>query len=246
MISRTALFAMLRVDGKRLARDQFMLGMFGYLFGLCIAMRFAIPWATAEVAERFSFDLVPYYPIIAAYLGMLNGAMLVGILSGFLLLETREDRTIRALLVTPVPWSSYVGTQIVVMWLLSLVFMLVQVWLIGVGYPSLGPLFASALLVAPFGPMAALFMASFADNRVEAFAQAKFVSTAALVPVIAWFLPEPWQHLAGVIAPYWGVRAFWAAEAGDPNWALWLLPGVLVSAIWLWALIRVFGRAARR
>ncbi len=246
MSDRTVFWAMLRVDAKRLSRDQFMLGMLGYLVGICIVIRFVIPWISVESVARWGVDITPYYPVLTGYLGMLNGAMLVGILSGFLLLETREERTIRALLVTPVPWSTYVGFNIAVMLVLAVVFMLAQSWIIGVGYPSFGPMIASALLVAPFAPIAALFLATFADNRVEAFAQAKFVSTAALVPVVAWFLPEPWQHLAGVIPPYWGLRAFWAAQAGEPGWALWLLPGVLVSAIWLWLLGRAFGRAARR
>ena len=226
----SATWAILATDGKRILRDRFLVGMALYILSISVLMRWGIRWFTSEVQARWAFDLIPYYPLVTSYLAVLLGAVLIGIMGGFLMLETREERLIHALVVSPMPMPRYLSVMSAAMIVVASLVGLVQALIIGVGLPPLPQLVATVVLVAPWAPVTALYLASFSDNRVEAFAQAKFIGTAALVVAGSWFVPEPWQWIAGIVPPYWGVKAYWVAEAGGAGWALWLLPGVAVSA----------------
>ena len=103
MVSRTAIGGILRADALRLVRDQFLLGMCAYIIGVAVMLRFAMPWITGELAERTAFDLVPWYPLISSHFVVGLAVLMAGIIGGLLLMEGRESRTVKALLVTPVP-----------------------------------------------------------------------------------------------------------------------------------------------
>jgi fluoroquinolone transport system permease protein len=240
-----AITAIVAADGRRMARDRLLKGMSLYIFLISVLMRWGVPWFTSEVQTRWSFDLMPYYPLVTSYLAVLLGAVMVGVIGGFLMLETREEGTIRALMVSPLSTGHYLGVMSIGMTAAAVVVSLVQALIIGVGLPPLFHLLVSTLFIAPTAPITAFFLASFSDNRVEAFVQAKIVSVAALVAAGAWFVPEPWQFVAGIIPPYWGVKAYWIAAAGGSDWALWLAPGLVTSVLWLWVLGRRFRAVAR-
>ncbi len=242
----TAIRAILITDAKRMLRDRFLNGLALYIFMISVLMRWGVPWFTRQVQTRWEFDLVPYYPLLTSYLAILLGAVMIGIVGGFLMLETREEGTIRALLVSPLSPTLYLAVMACVMMVVAVVVSLVLALIIGAGLPPFLPLFASALLVSPMAPVTAFFLASFADNRVEAFVQAKLVSTVGVIAAGAWFVPEPWQFLAGFVPPYWGVKAYWVAAAGGSGWAWWLVPGLVVSAAWLWMLGGRLRTVARR
>ena len=48
-----------------------------------------------------------------------------------------------------------------------------------------------------------------------------------------------------IYPPYWAFKAFWVAESGG-DWMLWVLGGLITSAIWIGVLRRVFLGVARR
>ena len=104
----------------------------------------------------------------------------------------------------------------------------------------------ASLAGAPAALMMALFVAAMANNKVEAFAYMKFCGVAPLVPTGAFFLRELWQWLAAVYPPYWASKAYWVAESGGSSWPLWVLGGLITSAVWVAVLGRVFLKAARK
>jgi fluoroquinolone transport system permease protein len=211
-----------------------------------VLMGGGIPWLTRGVQTRWSFDLVPYHPLLTSYLAVILGAVMIGFIGGFLMLESREEGTIRALMVAPLAMGHYLAVLAMGLMGAATVLGLVQALIIGVGIPPLPQLFVSTLLVAPLAPLTAFFLASFADNRVEAFVQGKLVSFAGVVVAGAWFVPEPWQFLVGIFPPYWGAKAYWVAEAGGSAWGVSLVAGVVTSVVWLWVLGRHFHTVARR
>lgn len=244
--SLTAAKGMLRVDGLRLLRDRFLLGMIVYIVGIAIAIRLALPWVTDELRARVGFDLGPWYPLLTSHFVVGLAGLLAGILGGFLLLESREDRTIKALLVTPTPLASYLvvlGSAVLVM---STALALVQGVIVGVALPPWPALVGASVAAAPAALIFALVIAALADNKTEAFAIMKICAVAPLVPSGSYFLAEPWQWLAAVYPPYWAAKAYWVAQAGEGPWLPWVLGGLLVSAVWVGLLARLFVRAARR
>ena len=117
--SSTALRGILKTDALRMVRDRFLIGISLYILFVFAVMRFVIPLVTEAVAESWDFDLTPYHPLIVSHFVVQLAPLIPGIIGGFLLLESREEGTVKALLVAPVPLPIYIATASVVMCITS-------------------------------------------------------------------------------------------------------------------------------
>lgn len=111
------------------------------------------------------------------------------------------------------------------------------------------PLWQLALLAAGASlaaPITALYFATFAENKVQGLALAKFASAAGSLIPLAWFTPEPFQFLLGLFPPYWVSKAYWLALAGNPLWPAALALGVVLQAALIAALTRRFSKVIYR
>jgi fluoroquinolone transport system permease protein len=110
------------------------------------------------------------------------------------------------------------------------------------------PLLAVLLLAAVETPVMSLFLADFAENKVQGFALVKGLGAVLLAPVVAAFVDLPWQLLAGIVPSYWPLRAYWSAASPGTRLEFWLFLGVgfayhLLLLVWL---LRRFERVLRR
>ena len=64
------------------------------------------PLFTDMLADRYQFDLVPYYPLILTAFLLLTSIIIVGGLAAFLVLDEIDAGTLTVLRVTPVPLST--------------------------------------------------------------------------------------------------------------------------------------------
>ena len=245
MFSTSAVWGVLRADGLRVVRDRFLVGIAVYILTLAVVMRWAIPWVGDELAKRWEFDLTPYYPLLVSHMVIQLAPFLFGIVGGFLLLESREERTLQAIMVSPFPLTVYLSVIGCVALVGATVLTLLETAIIGLARPPWMALFAAGAVGAVAGPALAVFVAAFAHNKVEAFAYMKFCGAAPLVASAAFFIPEPWQWLATIYPPYWASKAYWAAEAGATTWTLWVALGLVTSIIWLGLLVRHFLRVTQ-
>lgn len=236
MLARS-LPATLRADFRRVLRDRFLVGASAYILACAVATRWIAPWLQSELMASSGFDVGPYLPLGVSYFVVVNASVFTGLVGGFLLLETREENTVQALLVTQTPLVVPVGALGLVVFLAGAATTTVLASVVGVGVPPFVSVIASALVGAPTGVVMMLGLATAASNKVEAFAVMKLTALLGMVPVGAYFLPEPWQLVAGVAPPYWGCKIWWAAASGEP-WGWAFAPGVLVSATWIVLLVR--------
>jgi fluoroquinolone transport system permease protein len=246
MPSATAVRGMLRTDTLRLRRDRFLIGVSVYIFAITVGMRWLLPVITTDLASDRDFDLTPYHPLLVSYFIVHLAPLIPGIIGGFLLLESREDGTVKALLVSPNPLSSYVSVVCVVMFVTSVTLTVAQGAIIALALPPWPALIAVSLAAAPWAPMFALLVAAAANNRVQAFAYMKLFGLGPLLVTGAYFLPAPWQWLAAIYPPYFASKAYWVAEAGGSSWPVWVFGGLVSSAVWFGVLQRRFLRAARK
>jgi fluoroquinolone transport system permease protein len=246
MPSTIAVRGMLRTDALRVSRDRFLIGITLYILAVTAAMRWLIPSLTIDIAAEWRFNLTPYHPLLISYFIVQLAPMVPGIIGGFLLLESREDGTVKALLVSPNPLTGYIAIVCVVMFVSAMMLTVVQATIIGVALPPLPALIAVGLAAASGAPMFALLIAALANNKVQAFAYMKVFGLGPLLVTLAYFLPEPWQWSAAIYPPYFASKAYWVAEAGGGEWPLWILGGLASSVIWIGVLQRLFLRAAQK
>ncbi|MEM7679071.1 MAG: hypothetical protein AAF449_24095 [Myxococcota bacterium] len=232
--------AQLNADVCRVVRDRFLVGLLVYILVMSFVLRWMLPW----LASRFStVPLVDYYPLITGYVVVTAGAVICGVVGGLLLLETKEEGTIHALRVSPMPVERLLWLEASFIFAVTIGVIFVQAVIVGVGRPSAGPLVAVSAAASAFSPVVAVGVAALSRDKVEAFAWMKIMGLLALLSAAAWFVPEPWQWLAAVIPPYPPAKAWWLANAGDDRWILWAVVTPIVNGIALAALMHRWKKA---
>ena len=103
---------------------------------------------------------------------------------------------------------------------------------------DLGGQLLAGVAGAPFAPAFSLFLAAFANNKVQGFALMKASGVINWPPIIAWFITSKWQFAFGLVPTYWPVKFYWTLEAGSPAAAMYLAIGTL----YLGLVVILFGR----
>jgi fluoroquinolone transport system permease protein len=246
MQTSQAVRTLTRNDTKLVTRDSFLIMMALYAFGLAVILRFVVPWLTNTLAENYAFDLVPYYPMITGFLIVTIGPQLAGTVFGYLLLDEKDGDTLKALMVTPLSLDTFLSYRVVIAWVFGFIIALGTFLIIDLVHIPLYQTVLIAAVAALYAPIAALFYATIAKNKVEAFALLKITGMLAFIPIAAWFVNEPWQYLFGLFPPYWATKALWVAAEGGSTWWLFLLVGLVTSLAVIWWLVRRFNETAHK
>lgn len=226
------------VDLKNIQRDALLLWVPLLPLLLGLALRYIAPALGAMLARETDFDLTTLYPLLMSGF-LMTTPIVVGMVIGFLLLDERDDQTLTALLVTPLPVTGYLAYRLLAPAVVGFVMSLVAFPIAGLVTLPLGELIAIAAVGALVAPMMALFLAAFAENKVAGFALVKFANLIILVPSIAFFVQSDWQVLAGIVPTYWAMKALWVALDGGSAWP-YLAAGLVVNLLALWLLVRRF------
>jgi fluoroquinolone transport system permease protein len=238
--------ALVAIDTYSVMRDPMLrwICIVAPLLGLLL--RYAAPPAAAALDHRFGLDLIPYYGLIMSFLPIAVAAM-VGTVTGFLLLDQRDDQTITALLVTPLSLTRYLAYRLLVQMLLCVVLSCVALALAGLSATTPLQVLVSSVSAAPLAPIYAIFLGSFANNKVQGFALIKALGIIIVPCVAAYFVAQPWQSAFGLVPHYWPLKVYWLFDRGAP-WpaAAHAMGGLIVHTMFFAALSRRFAAVLRR
>jgi len=228
------------IDTRNVRRDSLLAWMAAMPFFFIFIFRFGVPWARDSLLAQFSFDIAPFYILLMSYAFVVGMPLLFGVVIGFLLLDERDDGTLIALQVTPMSLNSYLVYRVTLPMILSVVLTMVTFPLAKlVTFPT-GYLLLVTLLSAPLAPIFALFLASFAANKVQGFAIMKASGTVQVLPMVAYFIQSNWHLAFGIIPTYWPAKLYWVLDAGEPGAWFYFLGGVVFQAALLVLLLRRF------
>jgi fluoroquinolone transport system permease protein len=234
------------VDARSIGRDSLLAWMAVVPLLLGLLVRWLLPQVDAFLFERFGLDFVGYHHLVASYFFILLVPMTVGLVVGFLLLDERDDQTLSALLVTPLTTRAYLLYRLGLPVLLGTGMTAAAIAIAGLVTVGWLPLALVLLLAAVETPVMSLFLAAFAENKVQGFALVKGLGAVLLAPVVAWFVDMPWQLLAGVVPSYWPIRAYWSAASPGPDFWIYLAVGFAYHGLLLVWLLRRFEAFLRR
>ena len=241
--SASALGALLAADLRNIRRDTLLRFLLAYPLVTGILLRYLIPFA--EQGLRSTYDIRPHYPLLVPFFGMITMPAMAGLVIGLLLLDERDEGTMTALQVTPLPMRAYLGYRMLLPTLWSIAAIFIMVPLMGIGSVGARSLLAIGVVGALLAPIFALIFIAFAANKVQGLALSKGISVLLSGPFIAWFVPAPWQYLFGIFPSYWPMKAYWAETAGGNMWP-WLAGGVVVAALYIVPLLMRFNRTLYR
>lgn len=246
MQSLKTLRALGTVDALSLSRDSLLRGMIILPLGLAIAARWLFPPVVERSGTVLPFDLESLYPQLMSYVLLVLAPVICGAVVGFMLLDQRDDNTLTALEVTPLPLTSYLAYRLSLPVGLSFLMTLIALPLSGLLPVGMLDLLILALAAAPLAPMTALFLGAFAANKVQGFALQKALSVFFIAPFLGSLLPVPLNMLLGLLPTYWPAALLWEIqETGVFHW-ITLLVGLVYQVVLLVLLLRRFQRVMYR
>jgi fluoroquinolone transport system permease protein len=209
------------IDLREISRDSLLRWLLGSALMTGVVLRFGVPPLITWLAERHDFDLLPHLPLVMSSV-LLMLPMIVGTIVGFLLLDERDDQTLTALQVTPLPLPTYLAYRLAMPVLTSVLLTVVVFEIAGIGTVGTGWTLIAAAAAAPLAPLFALYLAGFAHNKVQGFALTKSNGFLTIAPLVAWFIDAPYEYLCGIVPTYWSVKLYWQMTEGVLNWWLFL------------------------
>jgi fluoroquinolone transport system permease protein len=241
MTNIRSLRALGAMDADSLLADPLLRWMAVLPLAIALAVRFILPLASVKVGELAGVDLAWLEPLLAAYAVAGMAPLLAGTVVGLLLLDQRDDRTLLALRVTPLPLWAYLAYRLAAPTVVAAAITLAAFAVAGGLGLTVGGVLLAALAATPLAPVSALALAALARNKVEGLALMKAASVLLAAPLAGLFLPPAGQAALTILPTTLVARAVWAIQAGESPWssiaAGWVLCALL-AALLLWRLRR--------
>ena len=241
MRAQALLRALTGTELRNVRRDS----MLSWLAAFPILTALLLGWLVPLTDANLEVDLRPYYLLIMSVHAVLAAPVLIGFIVGMLLLDERDDGTLQAIRVTPLPMSRYLA------WKLCLpVAVTTVLTLVGIRLADLIPFqfnyAAPALVGALWAPLLALAMVTFAKNKLQGFVLMRVLNLLILIPIAAWFLEAHWDPLLMVFPAFWPLKAFQLAARGESYLPHCVIGAIYYAALTVWLYRRcrqVLGRA---
>lgn len=199
------------------------------------------PRFTDLLAQRYDFDLVPYYPLILTAFLLLTSIVIVGGLAAFLVLDEIDAGTLAALRVTPLPLSGFFVYRAATVVVVTAAYVVGTMSFSGILAPGAAPaLIPIGLLAGLSAVVTLLLIVTMADNKIQGLAALRGLGMLiAGLPCLPWFIHSDWALVFGVLPPYWAAKVFWLASGHDTWWP-YLLGGFAYNLAIAWLLFRRF------
>ena len=222
----------LKNDLRQIMRDPIMFAMLIAPLLMIILFKLAIILLSPFLLNRFGFDLSPYLEYVLVFVVMMGGALL-GIVTGFMMIDERDGNISELMSVTPLGREGYLFNRLLFAAVTSFLYSILGYYVLGIAeLPIIAVLFAS-LLSANYSIIIGLLIFSFADDKVKGLTFAKAINALSLfaytdllslkwLTVLSWFFP-----------PYW-ITQIVRFPHSFPNYGL----ALLVNLGWLVLLIR--------
>ena len=207
---------LLRADARNIWRDPLMLLVLCVPVMMWGAAAFLLPWADQQLAAYISgFQLAFHTPFIVSVV-LLMTPLMVGLASGFLLLDEKDEGILGYMDITPVRKTGYLLYRLTLPVGASLLLsILLATGLLADFHVQWGYLLLSILMITLMAAVLAMFLASFSDNKVEGMAYAKVSSLLMLGPFLVYlFQDHSWTMLLYIIPLTWGTQSIMAAIDG--------------------------------
>lgn len=231
--SARALAAFARNDIRGTYRDPLLVMLVVAPVIWTTAVAVLTPMATEMLAERYAFDLVPYYPLVLTAFLLLTSIIIAGGLAAFLVLDEVDAGTLTALRVTPVRLWTFLLYRAATVLLVTVVYVVATISLSGLAEPGVIPALLPIGLGAGLSAVVTLLLiVSFAGNKIQGIAMVRALGMLiAGLPCLPWFIDSAWNLAFGVLPPYWAAKAFWVACAHGTWWPYLLVGGIYNVAV---------------
>ncbi|QMS84751.1 ABC transporter permease [Candidatus Xianfuyuplasma coldseepsis] len=149
----------------------------------------------------------PAWGNMVAMLLVIMTSYVFGAVTGFTLLDDKDDKVLMSLKITPISTKMYVFVKILIGYIFGFIATLIIVFATGfLSDAGLGMILLISVIASLQAPFLALVVNSFAQNKVEGFVIMKATGMTLILPAVAFFLTD-WKEFFLIIAPgFWPAR----------------------------------------
>jgi fluoroquinolone transport system permease protein len=198
ILSPARLVRLVAADAMNIARDPMLI--VATLMSITPAIAYVLAKEQMDAAASAAWGIEAISRFVAP-VALVLPAFLIGWVTGFLLLEDRDEGMLAALDITPIGKAGFLGYRVGVTAFITFGLTLLSAAMI---VPELSPWsrLLITVLVAAEAVIAAVTLAAFARNKVEGLALTKLINIAAVTALIA-AIPSPLRFIGGIIPTYW-------------------------------------------
>ncbi len=227
------------MDIKTIWRENFIVIGLCLPFLFAVLLRYIVPFIESRIGLVHA--LSGYYPSMIGLFVLVMPPFMIGLAGAFLMLDDYDQGALRAISVTPVSVPYYITYRLGLLAVLAFFATLISIPLTGLieFKISILPL---VLMTSMFVPLLALFIADFANNKVEGFAVMKASGFFLMAPMAANFIDSAWKYAFGIFPTFWSTHGFVLAVDGDPLVWVYIIIGFAVQGLTLLLLVKKFER----
>jgi len=220
-----------RNDLRQILRDPIM-GILLFAPLLMITLfKLIIHFGTPLLIQKLNFDLSPYYPyILSGILAMIAGLM--GIVTGFVMIDERDGSISELLSVTPMGKSGYLINRLSFAAIPVPLYSLICIYVLGLVKMPLITVVILSLILSVYSAVIGLLIYIGADDKVKGLTYAKGLNSIAIFAFTDLFSLKWLIILSYTFPPYWITQII-----KEPILFKNLMIAFIVTTLWLCVLI---------
>lgn len=195
---------------KKWVRDPMMRFMLYYPLAFGLVGRFVLPWA----AETGGFSMEQFGDVALVVLALMTPHVF-GALTGFSILDDRDDHILTSIHVTPLSIHQFLSFRLVLVTAMCFAASVFVLWFSDIGGIAPADILAVALLVSLAAPMTGVLINALADNKVQGFAVMKGFGIVVIFPIAALFFPDVRELWFSFAPGFWPAKAISSLIRGE-------------------------------
>ncbi|WP_416150735.1 hypothetical protein ACM26V_07145 [Salipaludibacillus sp. HK11] len=228
----------IRGDAMNILRDPLMQLIMFVPVLMVLLVLFGIPYLDEIITDYTAFRVTAHSEVISA-LVILMTPMMVSMVTGFLLLDEKDEGIISYMGITPLGKNGYLQYRMSMPGLLAcLISLIIAVVLLFGNSINWFYLFFSIAMASLISPLLTMYLATLAKNKVEGMAYAKLISLLMVAPLISYLSDSPWTIITYLIPITWGAEAIYAGITNSTfgaitNWWLLIIGGLVIHSFFI-------------
>jgi fluoroquinolone transport system permease protein len=130
-----------------------------------------------------------------------------GAMSGFSLLDDRDDQVFASIAISPLSLKLYIWFKVLFVYVLAVLAGFFMIWFTRAFYMAPGEILLISALSAMQVPIAAFLINAYANNKVEGFVTMKATGFLLLFPVGGFFFLDTREWLFALAPAHWATKA---------------------------------------
>lgn len=184
-------------DFKLIFRDPSLRAFLLLPVALYAVVLFLLPF----IMDKYEF-LTPYLSLFIA-VAVIENTQMFSFISSMIWIEEKETDVAKVYGILPVSKTTFMLFRLLIPYLITTLLNLVLLLIQPFFNLPLDKIIGISMLAALIVPIYALGINSLVKNRMEGMVYVKVFNLIVLLPLIAFFIPDSFQHLLGIFPTYW-------------------------------------------